>query len=121
MKFLDFHMTERSSVTDPASIEINIQCDAGIWLVCCTKSNSTENDPTNITDVLKCGSTTGSLNKLKFGKGYLRIFWVCYRIDKIVNYTVLENIWSWRNIRSLRRIYGPGPKKIWSWRKIYGL
>ena len=72
-------MTERSSVTNTTSMEINFQCDAGIWHICCTKSNSMENDLTNSTDVLKCGSTTGMLNKLKFGKGSFRILSDCDR------------------------------------------
>ena len=75
-------MTERSSVTNTTSMEINFQCDAGIWHVCCIKSNSMENDPTNSTDVLKCGSTTGLLNKLKFGKCSLRIFSVSDRYNR---------------------------------------
>ena len=64
-------MTESSSVTNRTSPEITLKCDAGIWRVCCSKSNSMiiNNDPANSTDMLKCGSTTGLLNKLKSGKG----------------------------------------------------
>ena len=63
-------------------MEIYFQCDAGIWHVCCIKSNLMENDPTNSSDVLKCGSTTGLLNKLNFGKGSLRIFLVSDRYNR---------------------------------------
>ena len=78
---IDFHLPESSSVINETSLEFNFKCQAGLWHVCCTKPNSVniKNNPTNSSDVLDCSSLTGLLNKLKSGKGSLRIFTICDR------------------------------------------
>lgn len=79
---LDFHLPESSSVINETSLEFNFKCQAGLWHVCCTKPNSVniKNNPTNSSDVLDCRSPTGLLNKLKSGKGSLRIFYTVFVI-----------------------------------------
>jgi len=90
-----FHMTERSSVTNTTSMEINFQCDAGIWHVCCIKSNSMENDPTNSTDVLKCGSTTEMIPNDVLSQTEL---WIA-RLAMITSITIFL-LWATTNVPS---------------------
>ena len=84
---LDFHLPESSSVINETSLEFNFKCQAGLWHVCCTKPNSVniKSNTTNSSDVLECRSLTGLLNKLKSGKGSLRIFTICDRHNECIS------------------------------------
>ena len=60
-------MTESSSVTTKNSLKLIFKCQAEVWQVCCTNSNSVniQSYSMNSTDVLWCRSLTGLLFKLK--------------------------------------------------------